>query len=117
MKVQSCDIWSLGVIAYILLCGYPPFYPSTGNHLSDGMKTKIRAGQYQFNPSDWNYVSHDAISMIQQMLIVDPTQRINIQQISHCSWFDDRNSSRQIDTTEIENEDNWNSIQVKFFFF
>lgn len=105
----------MGVIAYILLCGYPPFYSSSGNRLSDGMKEKIRAGEYQFNPSDWNDISMDAQTMIQQMLIVDPTKRINIQQIINCSWFHHLDSSRQIDTTSIQNQDNLHLIQVNLF--
>ena len=42
----SCDIWSLGVIMYILCCGYPPFYSSHGQPISPGMKRRIKAGEY-----------------------------------------------------------------------
>ena len=45
--LQSCDMWSLGVIIYIMICGYPPFYSETPSKaLSKNMKKKIIAGMY-----------------------------------------------------------------------
>merc|ERR1711902_294974 len=53
---KSCDIWSLGVIMYILLCGNPPFYSSHGLPISPGMKRRIRSGQYEFPKPEWTNV-------------------------------------------------------------
>merc|ERR1719253_348679 len=48
-----CDIWSFGVIVYILICGYPPFY-----HENDAKLFKlITRGKFQFDPEDWAGVS------------------------------------------------------------
>lgn len=55
----SSDMWSLGVIMYILLCGYPPFYSNHGLAISPGMKKRIRAGMYDFPESEWRHVSKD----------------------------------------------------------
>ena len=53
---NSCDIWSLGVIAYIMLCGYPPFNAENENQLF----RKILCCDYEFNPDDWNRISSEA---------------------------------------------------------
>ncbi|NWU40987.1 MAPK2 kinase, partial [Hylia prasina] len=57
---KSCDMWSLGVIMYILLCGYPPFYSNHGLAISPGMKKRIRMGQYEFPNPEWSEVSEEA---------------------------------------------------------
>lgn len=84
---KACDIWSMGVIMYILLCGYPPFFSMHGGAISAGMKTKIRAGEYQFPSPEWDNVSHEAKSIIQKMLTVDPSKRVTIDWILRCDWF------------------------------
>ncbi|MGH0158980.1 UNVERIFIED_CONTAM: hypothetical protein FKN15_036624 [Acipenser sinensis] len=56
---KSCDMWSLGVIMYILLCGYPPFYSNHGLAISPGMKKRIRMGQYEFPNPEWCEVSEE----------------------------------------------------------
>jgi mitogen-activated protein kinase-activated protein kinase 2 len=109
---KACDIWSLGVITYILLCGYPPFYSINGGILSSEMKRKIKVGEYQFDGAEWKNVSEEAKSTIRQMLTVDPAQRISIDEILNCSWFTEPASETPIDTSTIRDADNWNHMQV-----
>lgn len=84
---KSCDIWSLGVIMYILLCGFPPFYSNHGLAISPGMKKRIRTGQYDFPNPEWQNVSQSAKDLIKGMLIVDPTGRLTIEQVMKNSWI------------------------------
>ncbi|XP_021966576.1 MAP kinase-activated protein kinase 2 isoform X2 [Folsomia candida] len=83
---KSCDIWSLGVIMYILLCGFPPFYSNHGLAISPGMKTRIRSGQYDFPAPEWADVSHDAKDLIRGMLTTDPAKRLTIDQVFFNPW-------------------------------
>ncbi|KAK2091198.1 MAP kinase-activated protein kinase 3 [Saguinus oedipus] len=84
---KSCDMWSLGVIMYILLCGFPPFYSNTGQAISPGMKRRIRLGQYGFPNPEWSEVSEDAKQLIRLLLKTDPTERLTITQFMNHPWI------------------------------
>lgn len=84
---KSCDMWSLGVIMYILLCGYPPFYSNHGMAISPGMKKRIRNGQYEFPAAEWSRVSEDAKNLIKGLLKTDPDRRFDIQQVVQNKWI------------------------------
>ncbi|XP_033745926.1 MAP kinase-activated protein kinase 2-like [Pecten maximus] len=86
---KSCDMWSLGVIMYILLCGYPPFYSNHGAAISPGMKKRIRNGQYEFPSSEWKNVSKDAKELIQGLLKTVPEERLTIEQVMRNKWISD----------------------------
>ena len=63
MISQTCssraqDLWSCGVIAYILLCGYPPFYKEKEQEEEDSLLQQIVRGRYQFHHQFWDDVSH-----------------------------------------------------------
>ena len=66
------DMWSCGVILYILLSGHPPFHSTNQQKLY----RLIRTGTYTFYPSDWCAVSDEAKDLIEKMLTVDPKKRI-----------------------------------------
>lgn len=65
---EKCDVWACGVLLYLILCGYPPFY---GNSRQSVMK-KILKENHSFNNQIWNNISDNAKDLISLMLIKDP---------------------------------------------
>lgn len=68
---REVDLWSFGVITYILLCGYPPFYDPSNIELFK----KIMAGKYEFDRPWWDNVSEKAKDFIRHLLVLDPNHR------------------------------------------
>lgn len=68
---KEVDLWSLGVITYILLCGYPPFFDKSNAELFK----KIMAGRFQFDKPWWDHISNSAKDFICKLLIVEPSLR------------------------------------------
>ncbi|EER09574.1 Calcium-dependent protein kinase, putative [Perkinsus marinus ATCC 50983] len=79
---EECDLWSCGVIMYILLCGYPPFYGET----DADVLTKVRLGNYTFNASDWRNISADAKDLIRKLLKMNPRERYTAEQALNHPW-------------------------------
>ncbi|WKY04307.1 hypothetical protein Q1695_005367 [Nippostrongylus brasiliensis] len=84
---KSCDLWSVGVVMYILLCGYPPFFSQNGLPMSPGMKAKIKSGQYTFPSPEWDCVSEAAKDLIKKLLKTDAAERISIEQTMQHKWI------------------------------
>merc|ERR1712007_56197 len=79
---ELADVWSLGVIMFVLLCGYPPFYGDT----DADVLAKVRLGSYTFNPKDWKAVSEDAKELITCLLKFDPKERYTAEQALNHKW-------------------------------
>ena len=87
---KSCDMWSLGVIIYILMCGYPPFYsehPTSRRAIDRNMRRKIMSGTYQFPEREWARVSDRAKDVVKRLLCVDPHDRMNIDELVQHPWL------------------------------
>jgi len=77
------DCWSLGVILYILLCGYPPFYADTHPRLYQ----VIQKGKFSFDEEDWSGISNDAKALITRLLTLDPRRRMTAYQAKSHKWL------------------------------
>mmetsp|Transcript_12274 Transcript_12274/g.21903 ORF Transcript_12274/g.21903 Transcript_12274/m.21903 type:complete len:343 (+) Transcript_12274:391-1419(+) len=79
---KEVDMWSLGVILYILLCGYPPFYDDNQAQLFK----KIKKGSYTFDQDFWGEVSDSAKDLVQSLLVVDPKSRFTVEEVLNHPW-------------------------------
>jgi len=79
----KADMWSLGVITYILLGGYPPFIETNQRELF----RKIRRGQFEFHAEYWGEVSAEAKDLIQSLLNVNPKQRLSASEALKNPWI------------------------------
>jgi Serine/threonine protein kinase len=79
---EKCDIWSCGIILYIMLCGKPPFYSQDEEEL----KKKICSMKYNFDYPEFKRVSQDAINLIKKIL-VGPDKRLSAAQILSDPWI------------------------------
>jgi serine/threonine protein kinase len=80
---QRCDVWSLGVFAYVLLAGYVPF-----EGVVDDLTVEILTGKYEFHDEYWADISNSAKQMISSMLVVDPRNRITAAHALSCKWME-----------------------------
>lgn len=80
---EKCDVWSCGVILYILLCGYPPFYGRDANSIYN----KILKGEFSFNSKEWSSVSKAAKDLIKKMLQKLPTNRVSASEALSDAWI------------------------------
>ena len=87
---KPVDVWAIGVILYILLVGYPPFW----DEVQERLYKQIREGRYDFPKPEWDSVSKSAKELIQRMLSVDPHNRITIQESMNHPWVRGKEASK-----------------------
>ncbi|XP_041914691.1 calcium/calmodulin-dependent protein kinase type II subunit beta isoform X13 [Alosa alosa] len=85
---KPVDIWACGVILYILLVGYPPFWDEDQHKLYQ----QIKAGAYDFPSPEWDTVTPEAKNLINQMLTINPAKRINAQEALKHPWVCQRST-------------------------
>jgi len=80
---KAVDCWSIGVIAYILLCGYPPFYDENDAKLFE----QILKAEYEFDSPYWDDISDSAKDFIQHLMEKDPEKRFTCEQALQHPWI------------------------------
>ena len=102
---SSVDVWSAAVILYILLCGYPPFYDDNNAALF----RQIKSGSYDFPRDEWDSVSDEAKNLIEKMLVVNPSERLDIASILKHPWMEKEDLKDRILTKSLEQMKKFNA--------
>eukprot|EP00928_Gymnodinium_smaydae_P011173 TRINITY_DN14153_c0_g2_i1.p1 TRINITY_DN14153_c0_g2~~TRINITY_DN14153_c0_g2_i1.p1 ORF type:complete len:559 (+),score=105.00 TRINITY_DN14153_c0_g2_i1:215-1891(+) len=80
---SKCDLWSIGVIVFMLLAGYPPFHGSEKE-----MRANILQGKVDYShTSRWKNVSRDAIDFVRRLLTTDPAERFDVYEALQHTWL------------------------------
>ncbi|XP_044499614.1 calcium-dependent protein kinase 24-like [Mangifera indica] len=90
------DVWSTGVILYILLCGVPPFWAET----EQGIALAIIKGYIDFERDPWPKISQEAKDLVERMIDANPYDRLTIQQVLEHPWIQNENHAPNISLGE-----------------
>nr|XP_043884517.1 serine/threonine-protein kinase DCLK2-like [Solea senegalensis] len=101
------DIWAAGVIAYILLCGFPPF--RSENNVQEELFDQILRGKLEFPSPDWDAVSLPAKMLISQMLQVNVDARFTAEEVLSHPWVTDE---APVDSTTVSNTEDQSSAEA-----
>lgn len=95
---SAVDLWSLGVILYILLCGFPPFF----NESTAALYKQIKRGAFDFPSPYWDEISEEAKDLVKKLLTVDPKQRYTPDQVLSHPWITGGASAKQFSQEQIK---------------
>jgi len=92
---REVDLWSIGVIMYILLCGFPPFF-NDGTNVAM-LFDQIMSGKFDFPDPYWTDISDDAKDLINKLLTVEPKDRPTAEEALKHPWIKGGGSSKKLD--------------------
>ena len=93
---EKCDVWSCGVILYILLCGLPPFNGKTDSEIMNA----VRKGTYHFSGLIWLNVSSEAKDLVKKLLCFNPENRITASEALNHHWIVTKSEKKNIKMPE-----------------
>lgn len=79
---EKCDVWSAGVILYILLCGYPPFYGETNKEILE----QVKKGKLDFSGPEWKSKSEKIFDLLKKMICA-PEDRLSAVEVLQHEWM------------------------------
>jgi len=114
---KRCDLWSLGVMMYILLSGYPPFSGSCGQQCAwaqggqcdqcqMNLFTNIQMGKFEFHPKEWTNISPQAKDLIQKLLVKDAKKRLSARDVLNHEWLRNNYNTASLSTPAKIRKDN-----------
>ena len=113
---EKCDLWSIGVILYILLCGYPPFNGSNDEQIIK----KVKEGKYRTDEEEWANISAEAIDLINMLLQYEPNNRISAAQALQHKWIREQSKieiDKEISNKTLQNLKNFSVSQFNQIHF
>ncbi|XP_063479475.1 serine/threonine-protein kinase Chk2 isoform X3 [Symphalangus syndactylus] len=106
---RAVDCWSLGVILFICLSGYPPF---SEHRTQVSLKDQITSGKYNFIPEVWAEVSEKALDLVKKLLVVDPKTRFTTEEALRHPWLQDEDMKRKFQDLLSEENESTALVQV-----
>lgn len=90
---EKCDIWSIGVVMYVLLCGYPPFNGANDKAIIEA----VLKGKFSLDEPEWDDISYEAKDLVRKMLEYDPSKRINAGDALQHPWIKKEAANVKVD--------------------
>ncbi len=101
---KACDLWSVGVVLYTMLCGYPPFLGQTNADVYES----IRRGFYRFPEREWGSISYGAKDFINRLLQRDPRNRMTAEKALKHPWI-----QKQLHKNRVRSQDERENVSVE----
>merc|ERR1719480_197736 len=120
---KRCDLWSLGVMMYILLSGYPPFSGSCGQDCAwaaggqcddcqMNLFTNIQQGKFEFHSKEWSHISPQAKDLIKRLLVKSAKRRLSARDVLSHEWLKNNNNMALSTPAKIRKENSARQLSL-----